>query len=1521
MDYRFEDIRVHEGSQHRAFEELVRQLAHRDPPRNAKEFRRIEGAGGDGGVEAYWLLSNGRKIGYQAKFFTRSRDIDWSQLDGSFQQALKTHPELKRYVVSLACDLTDRSGNKKGFFGWQHWDRHKAKWKKWAKAKGLSVDFELWSKGDLGDRLIDPRNRGLAEYWFRSPLFDQAWFIEHFNAVKADLDERYHPEDHVELSASKLFQGLARSVSFVQELLDRFEELADASDLRHRLTQLKVQPDITLLKDVNAALDQIHQINATADATPHVPLPVDSWQTAIRHTVEKIQSLERWLWADSRQTENPGEHGEVDYTLLKARHAVTALEESLRRLQRRLDEIDVKGDCRAGLVIGAAGTGKSHLFADAVSKAIGEGRPALLLLGQYFHTQDLFRTILDKFGIGSLSPEAFLGALDAAAEATHTRCLIVVDAVNDAHNLKYLRDHIGSFLGTILQHKHLALALSCRAEYERSLLPGPIQKQLVRVECHGFVSQQEQEAAAQQYLEKRSIVRPATPWLAPEFRNPLFLRTCCEALRRSGKHEFPRGLRGIKEVFRFYLESIEDSLRRKYPGVHIVPGSVGDALCGIAKRMAEGRTDSVSRNLGQEVTSKAFGNEGPSLGNSWLDVLIREGVLRRDLDPTDGSDPLDFPQEVTRFAYQRFSDHLIVAALLQASRNPTRLFSPGGPLRFLITDHRIEWRFQSLLPALATQIPEAFRGKELLDILPGGPKQWWKYPVTEAFGESILWRSKEAFSKRTLELFNALGSSYSDPRLSYLFHLSVVKDHPWNAYLIDKNLRKRKMPQRDAFWSVPLARITDNEEHPLHGLIDWALRADKTGAEDETLRLTSLVLTWCFTTSSRPIRDRATKALSTVLVSRPVLFVELLHRFASIDDLYILERICAAGFGAACHGIGKDALSATAEALFKVLFKDKRPPLNLLLRDYALAVIELAKQRGCLARSVDLGVCRPPYKSSWPLKKVTEGDINKARKAAGSDSIYYSASGFGDFARYEIETRIEDFSSVVLSETCPLNEKQKLEKFRTKIKNWSGKKQAAFAGLESAVDEWKNSTTIVTRKKGFSISIRRDSKLAEKAGKAERRLIMLLSASEKSLYRHLVVPAFFPDRADVKDRDIPKFEVGFAKRWVTKRSYDFGWTKQLFPEEPRGGIDRDRPLVERIGKKYQWLARSELMSRLADNVWMIKQWPDEAFVYGHSCHTDFVRDIEPTILKPASVSNHDHPVMWWFRGSINYQAESDEAAARWPFENSELLNRPELIEVKNSEREDWLVLSSFYHSDERLSREYRDIPFRRTAFVRISSIIIRPEDVGRLVNGIKGKRLTDPTHWNPREAIDGPFYLEYPWRHTWSGIEDTWADEGIGYLGSLKIGHVNPVIDYRWESQLDKTLPKGSSVRMPSLWLSKQLGLAPLSSTLGQFADKSGKLIFLDPSVGTEFPHAALIDRDLFLTFLKKRNLECLWVIAGEKSTHLSHLMWSRRWYSGVYRRISGKWVGGPWYGDESSGLDKYLKKLRKTMEQPRKTR
>lgn len=223
----FQNIRGGVAGQREAFEELVCQLARRSPPEHALQYSRIHGAGGDGGIEAYWLLNDGSKHGFQAKFHVRSGDVDWSAIDKSVEAALNAHPKLTKYCVAVACDLTGPVPNRRGKSGWEHWKAHHKTWQDSAKNRGMIVEFVPWTASTIDDLLTKPSMCGLREYWFGTIELSSEWLLRQCQRTVEALEERYHPEDHVEVRARACFDGLLRNETWRKVLRDAVENVAD----------------------------------------------------------------------------------------------------------------------------------------------------------------------------------------------------------------------------------------------------------------------------------------------------------------------------------------------------------------------------------------------------------------------------------------------------------------------------------------------------------------------------------------------------------------------------------------------------------------------------------------------------------------------------------------------------------------------------------------------------------------------------------------------------------------------------------------------------------------------------------------------------------------------------------------------------------------------------------------------------------------------------------------------------------------------------------------------------------------------------------------------------------------------------------------------------------------------------------------------------------------------------------------------------------------------------------------------
>src|SRR5690606_31392067 len=82
------------------------------------------------------------------------------------------------------------------------------------------------------------------------------------------------------------------------------------------------------------------------------------------------------------------------------------------------------------------------------------------------------------------------------------------------------------------------------------------------------------------------------------------------------------------------------------------------------------------------------------------------------------------------------------------------------------------------------------------------------------------------------------------------------------------------------------------------------------------------------------------------------------------------------------------------------------------------------------------------------------------------------------------------------------------------------------------------------------------------------------------------------------------------------------------------------------------------------------------------------------------------------------------------------------------------------------------------------------------------------------------------------------------------------------------SLSDSLSFYIPAPGLIAGLGLGLSNGRELTYADRKGDLCFFDPSTKEPGPSAALMDEVAFTNFLRRENLEPIWVISGEKSVH-----------------------------------------------------
>ena len=186
---KFSETRTLEGKQDKGFEELCVQLLPSLIGERPVRIDRIEGRGGDGGVEAIALTASGQHVGLQSKFFAKLDATQWRQVDGSTKTAIEKHPELTRYIVCVPLDRTPGQINK--------WTALVASWRTLNPA--LTVEWAGYC--ELLGHLQNPEVSHILTYWFACPEFSLEWVARQTEVAIGQLHDRYTPQLHQKTSA------------------------------------------------------------------------------------------------------------------------------------------------------------------------------------------------------------------------------------------------------------------------------------------------------------------------------------------------------------------------------------------------------------------------------------------------------------------------------------------------------------------------------------------------------------------------------------------------------------------------------------------------------------------------------------------------------------------------------------------------------------------------------------------------------------------------------------------------------------------------------------------------------------------------------------------------------------------------------------------------------------------------------------------------------------------------------------------------------------------------------------------------------------------------------------------------------------------------------------------------------------------------------------------------------------------------------------------------------------------------
>ncbi len=1443
-------------SQQESFEELCCQLAAREKAVNGTKFVRLDPP--DGGVECFWIMPDGTEIGWQAKFHKKGvQSTQKKQIDRSIRKAHEAHPSMTKYIVCLP--VNQRQGRDKKF---------RDKWGEWTAAwrEETGMDVEFWGSAEIDERLNRPEHTGRRRYFFDKEYLSAAWFERNLATAIERAGPRYTPEMHVDLPVSFAFECLCRTPEFRKALREAANRIKTHC---HRASTPGAREHAAGdLESLGAKARAIAGAVAAGES-PADPLDyraIAKSSSTADELVRKIIDSLREMRSEPAGGGGTAQSGSAPRPFGGELHHLNELRHLLLGLGARVGSGEYESASKKALVVrGDAGAGKTHLFCDVAERRRKEAMPTILLHGSDFEGGDPLERIRTKLDLDTTLSE-FLSALDAAGEASRSRALILVDALNEGGGPSVWPRHLPELLDAVGRHPWIAIALSVRTTYENLVVPdGIVPAKAASITHAGFGDLTYK--AVQALFDANKIERPGLPLLTPEFSNPLFLVTLCKGLKNMGLTRMPEDKFSLMSVYNMYIDSVNEKLsgtdHLDRPREKLLVGRAVDA---IAELMIDGGSWRVDYEVAYDRLVQIHPEAGES--RSLLSLLVREGVLSVDYAHAEGR-----PRRIVGFAYERLAENLVIQSALAGSTagELPGLLAGGGRLGKCLKG--MQGR-RGMIEALSIQIPEKF-GRELIEVAPSDAASALYGP----FLASLAWRSPRSVGPYATGLVDKCLKRRIEPHAAFRSLLAVcaVPAHRLNAERLDAILRPLPMADRDATWSVFLDSDYYEDDSVVRRLIAWGRDADKSAARPEVVELAGIALAWFLACHNRNVRDGATKAMVSLLSGHTDVLIRILDRFSACNDPYVMERLYCVAYGCALYARSDADLERLAQHTYEAVFKEGRPPADVLLRDYARLIIDEALHRGCKP-CVDLDKCAPPYSSDWIGRFPTQEQVDRLKaentstdpRRRGASKLFLSLGTHGDFYTYILDKGMRDPSwsdTPFLPGRLPrATALARLHQSMTPKQKPHWEKLLRLLYLKAGREEEEAPPPI----RGGQAPPRALD-LEQAARLQMQKLEGLLDPEQRAALGGALSWFDLPVKGNAPFG--PRFDPRDVARWIAVRVFELGWKSDLFGEHD--GAVRRHPWFphgegrERVGKKYQWIAYHELLARLCDNYEFNGDPPLQGFgAYHSSQQLHRGRDIDPSQLLSGPFSctgrrgEMDAPY-------IGYRHSWDEHLddAEWVHSRTNLPDIKKMVSIAGDDGAEWLVLGTLFNPDRRIpsDQEVHATPYRSLDFY-MDSFLVKSGDANALA-----KRWSTPKSWTgaahdseaPWLTFIGELYNSERSRMPAGKPGSPWREVFVGRKRGPVMACPNVHVrvsrfgeyDYSTAVHFDHSVPSGLLVD----------ALRLRHDGRGVFCDESGATIARDPRATECGPTALLFRRDAMEDFLRARGYGIVWRAVANK--------------------------------------------------------
>ncbi len=1224
----------------------------------------------------------------------------------------------------------------------------------------------------------------------------------------SNLGQRFNPTINYKTDTSKLFDALSYGGDFVESFISEISALLNTW-FRPISKESKAYH---LEEKYQSSRDKIIELVNKGHFTYMNPIDIEQ----IRKIAESCNNDLYNFWSKLDIRESKDEKNVVG-------NRMNYIESILELISNQRYSLANNKDI---IIIGEAGSGKSHLLGDIAKSRVDNNKPVVFLIGGNFQKHETIETnILKNLDLRSdISFDDLLNALEVIAEQVGERVLFMIDAINESRGKDVWRNSINSFVDKFKNRAGVSLVLSLRTTYKDDILPEGFDK-LVPIEHHGFKGSEYE--ALHLFSQFYKVKVPDFPLLEEEYSNPLFLHMLCKVVQENGG-EFPVGIDGLNNLFDSYLKILDKELADKhdeYRNRKIVSKS--------AKLFADSVVANHCEFLSVDEAFDVFENKFTHFPNLVTHLIDSCFFMQEKKYGENGY------YDAVVVSFQRLSDYFIAESLIDGKQTFEELLESvkeGGALQKIFTDYY--WYNKGVIECLFYMFPERF-GVELFALLTETRIDIFESDLCELFFESLPFRSKKSFNREFIDkLLKNSKSVDLDWWFLFVLKASCLPEHPYNSDYLFIFLSSFTLPKRDSFWQHVLTVDTVmNANSTINKLIRWGMVSNIHNSTPKIIRLVAQTLIWVLCATNPKLRVEASVVLIRLLHNDIPFVITLLQKYEKVDDPYLYEMLYAVAYGCVLKNNTGLGVGELANNVYNKVFASSVVP-NIAIRDYARNIVEYAIAKGQYFLKT-VNSIRPPYKSVMPCLP-SEGDIQKYKfendyasfeKHGLNNEVYSSLiDEYTSYGHKEIKPDVERFCCIPAKE-------------HKKILRWINSNNPSRKTFLELYDNCMSANLNI-----FDVC-------------GEERL---LCYCEDEYDCDFLINSVLPYIKMTQQYDGEKMDSMPVRRWMVKRVFDLGYSVDL-----HGGFDcysTGKIRHDSIREKYIRIAWLEILAYLSDNYLCEDFYDKYGFSQGPWNFYERIFDVGAVDLLCDKLHNPSTEIEDWLIDNVNIEW-SDPEDGLWSQKEEGYSYLTDMLEKTDTFGKSWLSLRKNNHWNEPEASRLCSSSSRKEVWHWTNAYIVKKKDKVAMIDFLTTHKFSSDSNPKPpyentsyvffREMFCMPIYDEYRREErrydatVWKKLKDS----------KLKVKLTSAVANSNFSYD-----PEHSNVTywIPSREIFKDLELEYAAKD-GYYVNKQGSEIAF--SVGNS---NLLIDKSVLIDYLNSKGYDIVWAMYGERNIILT---------------------------------------------------